>query len=216
MSDLRTELFTKVIPKMQELNKLNFDDPEQPEVPATKLATGAPWPKPDPEPEPVTELTNNERIFEWIKEHPAAEGTAVATAFIGKISYSSVMAQVYAMSKRGLLHKVKSSSTGNMMYSVAVDKYPRPVPTEKTARLIKGRVALGTDEIRRRMAEGHIRNQEETDKVVSPSKKKIVLRKKEPVAAPTPTVQVTPVDLNTLSIVQARKLYDELKQIFGG
>jgi hypothetical protein len=66
----------------------------------------------------------------------------------------------------------------------------------------------------RRIAEGHKANrQAESEAALEPIKKKIVMIKRR-VAEP-PAVSVTPVDLNTLSIVQARKLYDELKQIFG-
>jgi hypothetical protein len=71
------------------------------------------------------------------------------------------------------------------------------------------RAAIGEEEIGRRIREGHKANKQE----VPP--KKAAPKKEAPVVAPAPTVQVTPVDLNTLSIVQARKLYDELKQIFG-
>jgi hypothetical protein len=72
------------------------------------------------------------------------------------------------------------------------------------------REKLGKEEMARRISEGHKANKPE------PTKKKIVMIKRrttEP--TPAPAVAVTPVDLNTLSIVQARKLYDELKQIFG-
>jgi hypothetical protein len=69
------------------------------------------------------------------------------------------------------------------------------------------RAKLGKEEMTRRIKEGHKANKQAVAEVkLEPVKNK---------AAATPTVQVTPVDLNTLSIVQARKLYDELKQIFG-
>ena len=169
MSDLQTELFTKVIPKMQSLNALTFDDPDQPETPV--------------EPTPFYKVTNNEVLFNWVKEHPACYAADVCKAMEGQISYSSVQSQLYALASRELLHKVKCSTTGNYIYSVAVDTYPR-LP--------------------------------HAGQVATPKKKKkkiVLVKKAAPVAAPA--VQVTPVDLNTLSIVQARKLYDELKQIFG-
>jgi len=205
MSDLRTELFTKVLPKMHSLTKptsldnLTFDDPDQPLVA-----------------EPI-KLTNNERIFDWIKAHPACYGSAVARAFDGDIIESSVISQLYTLEKRGLLHKAKCSTTGKYMYSTAVDAYPRAVKADVVAKMHEARAKIGKEEMARRIKEGHAANrQAEADTKLAPVKK-IVLRKKATGAQVSPpAVQVTPVDLNTLSIVQARKLYDELKQIFGG
>jgi len=195
MSDLRTELFTKVIPKMKTLTELNFDDPDQPMEPAV--------------------LTNNEMIFNWVKEHPASYSTNVVNGFRGRITESSVVSQLYTMTNRKLLHKVKCSTTGKFMYSAAVDAYPRVVRTEAIAKMQAARAAIGKEEMARRIAEGHkVNRAAEAETKLEPVQKKVVLIKRrtpEPVAA----VSVTPVDLNTLSIVQARKLYDELKQIFG-
>jgi hypothetical protein len=195
MSDLRTELFMKVLPKMHSLTKLDFDDPEQPLVPVA----------------PATEeISNNERIFDWIKAHPACYTGTVVKAFEGDIPAVSVTSQVYTLANRGLLHKTRCSTTGKFIYSAAVDFYPRANKAAMLAKMKAGREALGKEEMVRRIQAGHAAKQAE--KQPAPTKKKIVLVKKE---TPAPTVQVTPVDLNTLSIVQARKLYDELKQIFG-
>jgi hypothetical protein len=201
MSDLRTELFTKVIPKMKqltELSNLTFDDPDQPLVA-----------------EPI-KLTNNERIFDWIKAHPACYGNAVARAFDGDIIESSVISQLYTLEKRGLLHKAKCSTTGKYMYSTAVDAYPRAVKADVVAKMHAARAKLGKEEMARRIKEGHAANrQAEAETKLAPVKKIVLRRKTTGEQVSPPAVQVTPVDLNTLSIVQARKLYDELKQIFG-
>lgn len=194
MSDLRTELFTKVIPKMQLLTNLTFDDPDQPMEPAV--------------------LTNNELIFNWVKEHPASYSSNVVAGFRGRITESSVVSQLYTMANRKILHKAKCSSTGKFMYSAAVDAYPRAARADVVAKMQAARAKLGKDEMARRIAEGHKANRAaEAETKLEPTKKKVVLIKRR-VAEP-PAVTVTPVDLNTLSIVQARKLYDELKQIFG-
>lgn len=201
MSDLRTEIFTKVLPKMQSLTNLNFDDPEQPEVPAT------------PE-----KLTNNELIFNWVKEHPASYVKEICTAVADDINYDSVQSQVHALSTRGILHKAKCSTTGKFIYSAAVDAYPRNARTEAINKMNEARRKLGKDEMARRISEGHKANKKvEAEKQLEPTKRKVVLikRRVNPPTEVAPTVQVTPVDLNKLSIVQARKLYDELKQIFG-
>lgn len=201
MSDLRTELFTKVIPKMNtltkpaELNNLNFDDPEQPLEVAPEI------------------LSNNELIFNYVKEHPACYGSDVAKHFTGRISTSSVLSQIHTMARRELFHKVKCSSTGYLMYSTAVDAYPRAKGTERTARLLAAIAKMTPEERGARIKEGHRKAKlKQAEQQLEPVQKKVVLIKRR---TPEPAVQVTPVDLNTLSIVQARKLYDELKQIFG-
>jgi hypothetical protein len=178
--------------KPTDLNNLNFDDPEQPMEPA--------------------KLTNNELIFNWVKEHPACYSSDVVAGFKGRIVDSSVMSQLYTMEKRKLFHKVKCSSTGKYMYSTAVDVYPRASRPDAVAKMWEARNKLGKEEMSRRIAEGHAAN-----KVEEPPKRKVVLikRRVNPPTEVEAAVQVTPVDLNKLSIVQARKLYDELKQIFG-
>ena len=196
MSDLRTELFTKVLPKMQSLTQLNFDDPEQSLV------------------EESAKITNNEMIFNWIKEHPASYVKDICNAFHKKIEYSSVQSQVHALAERGILHRAECSSTGKLMYSAAVDTYPRSARMKAIAVMQAARAKLGKEEMARRIREGHKANkQAEAETKLEPTRKIVVVKRR--VNPPEPAVAVTPVDLNTLSIVQARKLYDELKQIFG-
>jgi hypothetical protein len=201
MPSLQTEIFTKVLPKMQSLTNLTFDDPEQPEVPATPA-----------------KLTNNELIFEWIKANPAKYAKDICTAFADEINYDSVQSQVHALAARGILHKVVCSSTGKLMYSAAVDTYPRSPRMQAIAKMNEAREKLGKEEMARRISEGHKASKHaEAEKQLEPVKRKVVLikRRVNPPTDVAPAVQVTPVDLNKLSIVQARKLYDELKQIFG-
>ncbi len=62
MPDLQTEIFTKVLPS---LNNLKFDDPEQPEEP-TMTATAIP-------------LTR--QVFEYIKTNPKSRGKVVLDFF---------------------------------------------------------------------------------------------------------------------------------------
>lgn len=199
MSDLRTELKNKVIPKMQSLKDLTFDDPEQPKVPVTP---------------PLEKVTNNELIFNWVKDHPACYGKDVARGMAGKVTEKSVLSQLFNLTERKLLHKVTCSTSGLMMYSAAVASYPRSTKANLVAKMHEARAKMPAGEIARRISEGHRRNKlAEADKQLEPVRKIKLVKKTPP--KPDVAVQVTPVDLNTLSIVQARKLYDELKQIFG-
>ena len=200
MADLRTELLNKVLPKMKTLEQLTFDDPEQPEVPVA------------PE-----NLTNNEIIFNWISQHPASYAKDICAALVKDINYDSVQSQIHALATRGILYKAKCSSTDKYMYSAAVDAYPRSARIGAVAKMNEARSKLGKDEMARRISEGHKANRHVAAEVkLEPVRKIMLVKRRTPEPVATPTVQVTPVDLNTLSIVQARKLYDELKVIFGG
>lgn len=202
MSDLRTELFTKVIPKMQtltkptELNNLNFDDPEQPLEVAPEI------------------LSNNELIFNYVKAHPACYGADVAKHFTGRISTSSVLSQIHTMTRRELFHKVKCSSTGYLMYSTAVDAYPRAKGTERTARLLAAIAKMTPEERGARIKEGHRKAKlKQAEQQLTPTKK-IVLIKKDTQEQVTPRPAGINIDLLPLS--EARRLYDELRKVFGG
>jgi hypothetical protein len=200
MSDLRTELFTKVIPKMNtltkptELNNLNFDDPEQPLEVAPEI------------------LSNNELIFNYVKEHPACYGADVAKHFNGRISTSSVLSQIHTMARRELFHKVKCSTTGYLMYSTAVDAYPRAKGTERTARLLAAISKMSPEERGARIKEGHRKAKlKQAEQQLAPTKK-IVLVKKEEQVAPRPAG----INIDLLPLSEARRLYDELRKVFGG
>jgi hypothetical protein len=202
MSDLRTELFTKVIPKMNaltkptELNNLNFDDPEQPLEVAPEI------------------LSNNELIFNYVKEHPACYGADVAKHFNGRISTSSVLSQIHTMARRELFHKVKCSTTGYLMYSTAVDAYPRAKGTERTARLLKAMATMTPEERGARIKEGHRKAKlKQAEQQLAPTKK-IVLIKKDTQEQVVPRPAGINIDLLPLS--EARRLYDELRKVFGG
>ena len=201
MSDLRTEIFTKVLPKMQtltkptDLSKLNFDDPEQPLVPVS-LA------------EPK-KLSNNERIWNYVRDNPKATARQVANAISG-VPESSVWSQLSSMVRLGRMTAVRTRV--GLLYTVLGDRYPALTSEERVDRMREARKRLGPEEISRRVKEGWAKKTKK-DAAVTPTAPAKV--KEAPVAVAAPAVQVTPVDLNTLSIVQARKLYDELKQIFG-
>ena len=190
MSDLQTEIFTKVLPKMQTLTNLSFDDPDQPDT----------QPK-----------NYNETVFYWLKEHPARSAGEVIKAH-PNISSATIYSMLSNLATEGILHKAVSSTTNRFVYSAAHDTYPKMNLNERVARLQAGRERLGAAEISARISAGHMKKKE----AATPKREVVMIERPKPKAPVQAAVQVTPVDLNTLSIVQARKLYDELKQIFGG
>lgn len=203
MSDLRTELFTKVIPKMQtltkptELNNLNFDDPEQPVEAAPEI------------------LSNNELIFNYIKTHPACYGADVVKHFAGRIPEASTLSQLHTLARRELLHKVKCSSTGYLMYSTAVDAYPRAKGTERTARLLAAIAKMTPEERGARIKEGHRKAKlKQAEQKLAPVKKVVEVKKEE--QAPFAPRPATGINIDLLPLSEARRLYDELRKVFGG
>lgn len=203
MSDLRTELFTKVIPKMQtltkptELNNLNFDDPEQPLEVAPEI------------------LSNNELIFNYVKEHPACYGSDVVKHFTGRIGGQSVLSQIHTMARRELFHKVKCSTTGYLMYSTAVDAYPRAKGTERTARLLAAIAKMTPEERGARIKEGHRKAKlKQAEQQLRPIKNVVLVKKDtQERVVPRPTAGI---NIDLLPLSEARRLYDELRKVFGG
>lgn len=192
MSDLQTEIFTKVLPKMQTLTNLNFDDPEQPmEQP----------------------MNFNKEVFYWLQKHPRSSAGEVIKAH-PHIASTTIYSILSNLSNDGLFRKSANSTNGRFVYSAVQGEYPKLNADERLARLKAGRERLGDAEISARIRAGHMKKKE----VAKPERQVVMIErpKAKPEPAPQAAVQVTPVDLNTLSIVQARKLYDELKQIFGG
>jgi hypothetical protein len=180
MSDLQTEIFTKVLPKMQSLTNLTFDD------------------GPDATVEVVSEaFTTNitAMVWEFISKHPKCSVKDIS-AHIG--DDKGVSTRVNQLRSRGYIETDYSEFPHR--HSVTSKPYATTTREEKTARLMAAR-AIWAKNVGMRKQE----------------KAKAKAKPKKEVAAPKPEARPTRVvDLNNLSIVEARKLYDELKQIFGG
>jgi hypothetical protein len=187
MADLQTEIFTKVLPKMQQLNNLKFDDdvgttPEIVEVegpPATKLET----------------------VWQFVRDNPRCKVSDVIAGCpnLAVGTPSSLLNQLHT---RGYLSK---EGRYPALYTITDLPYKSMTKEERVSALLSVRNL--------RKSLGRPTDKERAAKAAKAAK---AVKTKKPAPEPVaPTVQVTPVDLNTLSIVQARKLYDELKQIFG-
>lgn len=178
MADLQTEIFTKVLPKMQQLNNLTFDDGPDASTEVVVIDEDPP-------------ASETERIYRFVRDNPGSRSSVVAAGCPG-IRADGVSTRLNQLSKRGLIKK-----EGRYPALYTVTGAPYVVMTEE-------------------MRVSNMLNARSQRKHLGRSKKKPAPEVQvAPVAAPTPAIQVTPVDLNNLSIVEARKLYDELKQIFG-
>lgn len=172
MADLQTEIFRKVLPKMQQLNNLTFDD-DVGTTTEVKVTT-----------EPV-KVSQTEQLWQYIKDNP---GSTAPEMFKAKAiaDYKNIATRVNQLAKRGLLRQDINS---HPMKNYVVDEtYPRVTLEDRLQRMQNAR---GT----------------------KPKKIKKVKRVVQPVVE-TPK---TPVNiLDTMSVMQARELYDQLKKIFGG
>lgn len=179
MSDLQTEIFTKVLPKMK-LNELKaYDDDGEATV---EVAAEAP--------------TDNvtERIWRFIRDNPGCTSGDInkhAPHTAGGIS-----TRINQLRVKGYIR-----STDDYPMKLYVAKlYTGTTKEEQVARMNAARTVK---------LEG-LKNKPPK------AKKKMGRPTKAATQQPVQTKPSRVVDLNNLSIVEARKLYDELKQIFGG
>jgi len=185
MADLQTEIFTKVLPKMQQLNNLTFDDDPD---------TG-----PNHTVEVVSETSTTNMtalVWEFVSKHPRCSVKEIA-AHLG--NDKGVSTRVNQLRDRGFI--TTDYSEFPQRHSVTDKLYAVPTREEQTARMVAAR-AVWLKNVKQRQKKAKAKAKVEPTKAV---------------AAPAPDTKPTRVvDLNNLSIVEARKLYDELKQIFGG
>lgn len=178
MSDLQTEIFTKVLPKMK-LNELKFDD----DVGATV--------------EVVTEEPSNnvtERIWRFIRDNPGCTSGDIAKH--EPDNAGGVSTRINQLKLKG--------------YVRGTDEYPMRLYAEKQY------AGTSKEDKVARMNAARIAKLENLKKKPAKAKKKRGRPTKESMQQPVQAKPSRVVDLNNLSIVEARKLYDELKQIFGG
>jgi len=172
MADLQTEIFRKVLPKMQQLNNLTFDD-DVGTTTEVKVTTED------------TKISQTELLWQYIKDNPGSTAPGMFKARVID-DYKNIATRVNQLAKRGLLRQDINS---HPMKNYVVDEtYPRVTLEDRLQRMQNAR---GT----------------------KPKKIKKVKRVVQPVVE-TPK---TPVNiLDTMSVMQARELYDQLKKIFGG
>ena len=148
-----------------------------------------PMPTPTPA-KPYFTVTNNvTRVtFEYVRDNPGKNRVEVAKA-LEKMGYKpgSVSSLLGQMIKQGMLRE-----SAHLLYAMTNEYTPL-----KGSKVVKAMAA---------------KPQEQQRKIVT------ITRKAAPVAEPTPVAKEWNVtdQLNSMSIVQARLMYDALRKIFGG
>lgn len=187
MGNLQTEIFTKVLPALRHPD-INNVNFDDPEQPLA-----------EPQAAQVaqgfnqtTEINVTKQVMEYIIAHPGCQVGDIAE-HLG--STSNISTRVSQLRKRGF---VRCSEERPMRLYHTGTAYATVSKKERTERML-----AAAAQWRERKAKSRAKKKQ--DKRPTPV---------APVAIePTKSSKI---DLNTLSIVEARHLYDELKKIFGG
>jgi hypothetical protein len=186
MGDLRTELFTKVVPKMnqtqhQSLDNLTFDDgPQGPEVIVE---------------EGDARRNVSKLIWTYIKAYPGVNSTQVGTAL--SLNHNDISTRMTQLFRREWLSRTVDKD-GKYVYSVCHDTYPAISPS----------VAMQRAQAARKQAIA--------ERKANPPKSIKLTKKAHAPAEPAASSRTQTVDLNSMSVLEARALYNQLKEIFGG
>lgn len=192
MSDLRTELLTKVIPS---LDALSFDDegddkPSVVEVVESVQATP-----------PAAQMSQVRSVFEFFRQTGTQAHTAreCAESFGGdRDSMKNSASMIAQLVDRGFLVRAGSNERGVNLYTWSGKEWKVMNKTEvmRHANLIRKQKFLE-------------RKEKEKGKAA-----KVKVKLAAPAPAKTPIT--SRVNIDNLTISEARSLYDELKKIFGG
>lgn len=132
--------------------------------------------------------TERERVWNYIKANPMSSANEVAAGL--DISPSSAASQIFALHSKAILARGVIADTYH--YQAIGDSYPR-----------FDRKAHGQH--LKKVMTGRKQN-----------KRVLVKRAPEPVAPVAAQVNDADFMISSMSVVQARAIYDKLKQIFGG
>jgi hypothetical protein len=139
------------------------------------------------------ETTNQtELLWRYIRDNPGSSASDVTNAK-GITDYKNVATRINQLAKRGVL---RQDTSDHPIKNYVVDKfYPRISKDEKLARMNAARATLLD---KRARGEG---------------KPKKVKKMGRPIGSGKPTPNSI---IKAMSVLEARELYDQLKQIFGG
>jgi len=201
MPDLRSEL-EKVIHA--------WEQPEQPEA----------QPEAQPESTPTMDTTTpapyNEVLFNFVKANPGLTGVQIES-HVPQIPKGSVSSLLAAMAKRHLI--IKSGGAGSNhyggVYHAAVDKYMSPAE-----QLGVGRGKRMSNPVKAKPKKAAKKQVNQMDMfTLDTSERKVPPAPKPELTVSSPAPQMRSVfdlDIESLTIAEARALRDKLNALFGG
>lgn len=144
--------------------------------------------------EAMADRTTSRKLWLYIKDHPSVTGAEAGQgAGIDRTSASSLTSQMFM---KGVLKRDKPSDGGPYRYTVVDPDY---VPLTSSEAILRANAARAAKAAKPKAK-------------VKPKAKEVAAAQLPPTAKFTATI---PQLLDTLSVVQARALYDALKKIFG-
>jgi hypothetical protein len=211
MPDLQSEL-AKINAAIKDLK---FDDEEEG----------------DAEPEPVA-VTDNipvvEQVFHYVKAHPGCSLTEVNKG----LRLTGASSSLKSLTDRGILRRTESKDGGFRYFAVSAeykaisrDERVALMRAAREARLkarAEGAASSASAKLAKKRAKQREYNRRHQEKLKAAAKSTTHQPPAAPAPQPTPPVApvriVNSIDelLDTLSVKQARELYDRLKQMFGG
>lgn len=191
--------------KLQTLDNMSFDDDPTPTPPLTQentVVTSAVA--------RAIEKSKRQIIWEWVRDHPSSSAREIADAFSS--DQQSVATILTKFTTKGIVTRTKHK--GVFCYTATSTEYPVMSMEEKVTRMLEGRGKRKPYRTKRTRAHA-------SEKLPKPTleEKKAAFYSAAPTAPLPPNLRFTASVselLNTLSITQARALYDELKKVFGG
>ena len=203
MADLKTELFTKVLPNMnaltqktEPLDNLKFDD-----EPGTAKVITVDAPLPSKEPPNKTQIIL--RFYDSTLVPATVRECSKATG----LDVGDCSTRVTQLCKRGLLVAHSYNTRGTTLFKRTDVMH---VPMDMKVSAEKARAAWVAKAKAARMESKPTKN-----KAARP--KGPAFKPKYPMEMSKPTtLTIMGIDINQLPLAQARALYDQLKQIFGG
>lgn len=153
------------------------------------------------------EKTKRQVYWEWLRDHPSSTAREIAEACgTDQMNISTVLTKFV---ERGIVERVKHN--GVFTYITSVGEYPTVTMEQRVASMLAARVHAGKRKAKAKAKTSVKAKREAVEKSLD--------QRKAELAAPGVTngfVDSTQAFINSLTVHQAKAVYDELKKIFGG
>lgn len=180
MPDLKTELFTKVIPNMHTLSNLSFDDAVASQEQTIVIEQ-------EDSSKPVVE-----RVWGVIYQNPGRSCGELYELAKGFIKRADITTRLSQLTSQGRI--IRSGPYGEFRYTAVGDSYRRMTNIEAIQRAQQAKIA----------------------KLKNKAVKAQIARAHEKLKPPITHAAPKKIDLDQLTLGEAKELYAQLKQLFGG